>query len=214
MQNKITFRRVVAAIAIAATASGNALADAFYTNEADFFNAITSSNYTETFSSAPAGAFSGPTNFTGNGFTITANNAVPANGLYKDAIGSTNVLSLGGSPGTGALTFNFSANTYAVGGFFFVGDPGVQSATVNLALTLSNAAPINLSTNVNGFANAYFGWTFDNNQILSLTVSSTSGAGWASASEMTVAVPEPSTYALLGLAAAGFAGFLVRRRRA
>ena len=207
-------RKVIAATTFAVLSTAPVIADAFYTNESEFFNALASSNYTETFASAPSGAFAGPTNFTGNGFTITANNTVPANGLYKDQTGGTDVLSLGGAQATGALTFNFSPNTYAVGGFFFVGDPAVQNASVDLVLTLSNASPINFSTNVSSFANAYFGWTFDDNQILSLTVSSSSAAGWASASELTVAVPEPSTYALLGLAAAGLAGFVIRRRRA
>jgi len=207
-------RQVTAAATFAALSTASALADATYTNESDFFNALASSNYTETFGSAPAGSFSGPTNFVGNGFTITANNTIPADGLYKDQIGGTNVFSLGGAQGTGGLVFNFSPNTYAVGGFFFVGDPAVQNATVNFALALSNAAPINLSTNVSSFANAFFGWSFDTNQILSLTISSTSGAGWASASELTVAVSEPSTYALLALSAAGLAGYVVRRRRA
>jgi hypothetical protein len=208
-------RQIIAATTFAAISTGSALADGFYTNEAAFFNALASSNYTETFNSAPLGGtgFSGPTNFVGNGFTITANNTVPANGLYKDQTGGTNVFSLGGAQGTGGLIFNFSPNTYAVGGFFYVGDPAVQSATLDLLLTLSNAAPINLSTNVSSFDNAYFGWTFDNNQIISMTVSSSSVAGWASASELTVAVPEPSTYALLGLTAAGLAGYVIRRRR-
>jgi hypothetical protein len=207
-------RQIIAATTFAAILNGSALADAFYTNESAFFSALASSNYTETFSSVPSGPFFGPTNFVGNGFTITANNTVPADGLYKDLISGTNALSIGGAAGTGGLVFNFSPNTYAVGGFFYIGSGVVQSGTVNFALVLSNAAPINFSTNVSSFADAYFGWTFDTNQILSLTVSSTSGAGFASASELTVAVPEPSTYALLGLAAAGLAGYVIRRRRA
>ena len=67
-----------------------------YTNRVDFLNALTASNYTENFNSAPSGAFISPINFSGGGFNITANNSIQGNGLYKDVIGSTNVLSLGG----------------------------------------------------------------------------------------------------------------------
>jgi hypothetical protein len=199
---------------IALTLLANARAQVTsFTNRVDFLSALTASNYTENFNSASSGVFSGPVNFSGNGFNITANNSIQGNGLYKDLIGSTNVLSLGGPVAAGALTFNFSVNTYAVGGYFFLGDPGFQTGDVTIALTLSNAPPINLTTNVSSFSNAYFGWTTGNNQILSMTVSSTNTAGWASASEMTVGVPEPSTYALLGMAAAGLAGYVLRRRR-
>jgi hypothetical protein len=184
-----------------------------YTNRVDFLNALTASNYTENFNSAPSGAFISPINFSGGGFNITANNSIQGNGLYKDVIGSTNVLSLGGPVAAGSLLFSFSTNTYAVGGYFFLGSPDVLDGNVSISLTLSNAPPVNLTTNVSSLGNAYFGWTTGNNQILSMTVSSTNTGGWASAAEMTVGVPEPSTYALLGMAAVGLAGYALRRRR-
>jgi len=210
--------RITSKVLLSALIALTLLADARaqvtpFTNRIDFLNALTASNYTENFNSAPSGAFLGPTNFSGSGFVITANNSIQGNGLYKDVTGTTNVLSLGADVALGSLVFNFSTNTYAVGGYFFVGNPAVQAGNVTIALTLSNASPINFTTNVSSFNNAYFGWTAGNNQILSMTVSSTNTSGWASASEMTVGVPEPSTYALLGMAAAGLAGYALRRRR-
>jgi hypothetical protein len=203
----------IALLALTLVANTNAQVTPF-TNRIDFLNALTSSNYNENFATITIGGtgFQGPVNFSGNGFTFTANNSVQGNGLYGEQLSSTNVLTLGGNPSEGALVFTFSTNTYAVGGYFFIGNPGVFSANVTLALTLSNATPINLTTNVSSFANAYFGWTTGTNQILSMTISSPA-AGWASASEMTVGVPEPSTYALLSMAAAGLAGYVLRRRR-
>ena len=202
----------LALLVLTLVANTNAQVTSF-TNRIDFLNALTASNYTESFNSAPSGAFTSPINFSGGGFNITANNSIQGNGLFRDVIGSTNVLSLGGPVAAGSLLFSFSTNTYAVGGYFFVGDPNVLTADLTIALTLSNAPPINLATNVSSLGNAYFGWTTGNNQILSMTVTSTNNFGWASASEMTVGVPEPSTYALLSMAAVGLAGYVLRRRR-
>ena len=200
-------------IALALLADSRAQVTSF-TNRTNFLNALTASNYTENFSAITIGGtgFQGPANFSGNGFTFTANNSIQGNGLYGEQLNSTNVLTLGGNFTDGSLIFTFSTNTYALGGYFFIGNPGVLSANVTLALTLSNATPINLTTNVSSLANAYFGWTTGTNRILSMTISSPA-AGWASAAEMTVGVPEPSTYALLGMAAAGLAGYALRRRR-
>jgi hypothetical protein len=46
------------------------------------------------------------------------------------------------------------------------------------------------------------------------SVTLTAGGDYASAADVTLAVPEPSTYAMLGLAAVGLAGYVIRRRRA
>ncbi len=201
---------VIAAIALSSPAPAASFNS--YSNSTDFFNAISSSNYTETFSTIPSGNFAN-TSFSSNGFTM---NASSVSGLWGDTLAGSapaiRLLSVGGAAAD-ELLFTFSPNVFAVGGYFLSAEdtvrPGPFTATVVAAGNITNVFTNDTTT----FANSYMGWIFDTN-ILSLTLSTdTENLGFPSAAEMTVAVPEPSTYALLGLAAVGLTGYMLRRRR-
>lgn len=187
---------------------------ATFSNSTNFFNAISSSNYTQSFSNIPTAGSTFPnTNFTGNGFTI---NASSAGGLYAETYSvdpTIRFLSVGGAAAD-ELVFSFSTNVYAVGGWFLSAEnivrPGSFTATIVSGGNITNVFTNDTTT----YANSFLGWIFDTN-IISLTLSTDpNNAGFPTAADsITVAVPEPSTYALLGLAAAGLAVYAIRRRR-
>jgi len=192
-----------------------------FTDFASFSNAISASNYTETFNSIPGNNFvATPTNFSGNGFSFTATTPTTGgNTLY----GLTNG---GGSdrwitlffPEFGLVFTNFSLNVSAIGGNFFATDSGgfYTNTPISVSVLLSDSSTF--STNYTPTsATSFLGLTFSTNVSVSALVVSNlnSPPQFPTANNLTVGVvPEPSTYALLGLAALGFAGYVIRRRRA
>ena len=213
---KLTIVNLLMTVALLA-ASGARAQYTEYTNSLEFSNAISSSNYTQSFSGLPPqGTSFGNTNFNGNGFTI---NAGSVSGLYAETYDlqpSIRFLTVAGAAAD-QLVFTFSPNVFAVGGWFLSAEdtvnPGSFTATI-VSGTGINATTI-FTNNTTTYADSFRGWVFDTN-IISLTLSTApSYSGFPTAADsMTVAVPEPSTYALLGLAAAGLAGYVIRRRRA
>jgi hypothetical protein len=192
-----------------------------YTDSAAFFGAISASNYTENFNGIPAPGFvSTPTNFSGNGFSFTATTTnTSGNQLY----GLTNG---GGSdrwitlyfPEFGLVFTNFSLNVSAIGGNFFATDSAgfFTNTPINVSILLSDSSTFSTNYTPSG-ATSFLGVTFNTNvSVSSLIISNLNvPPQFPTANNLIIGVvPEPSTYALLGLAAAGFAGYVIRRRRA
>jgi hypothetical protein len=212
---------VTCAIALNAGAQTNT-----YTNSSSFFSAISASNYTETFNGIPGANFvTTPTNFSGNGFSFTAttdtNGPFPPpdnNRLY----GLTN----GGGgdrwitlffPDFGLVFTNFSLNVSAIGGNFFATDSSgfFTNTPINVSILLSDSSTFSTNYTPSG-ATSFLGVTFSTNvSIAALVISNlNTPEQFPTANNLTVGVvPEPSTYALLGMAAAGLAGYVLRRRR-
>lgn len=192
-----------------------------FTDFASFSNAISASNYTETFDSIPGNNFvATPTNFSGNGFSFTATTTnTSGNTLYglTNGGGSDRWLTLF-FPQFGLVFTNFSLNVSAIGGNFFATDDlGFFTNTpINVSVLLSDSSTF--STNYTPTsAISFLGLTFSTNVSVSALVVSNLNTSpqFPTANNLTVGVvPEPSTYALLGLAALGFAGYVIRRRRA
>jgi len=190
-----------------------------FTNSSAFFAAISASNYTETFNTIAANNFvTTPTNFSGNGFSFTATttNGGGDNQLYGlDTAGADRWLTLF-YPEYGLVFTNFSLNVSAIGGNFFATDAGgfYTNTPINVSILLSDSSTF--STNYTpSSAVSFLGVTFSTNVSVSALVISNLNAPpqFPTANNLTMGVvPEPSTYALLGLAAAGFAGYVIRRR--
>jgi hypothetical protein len=204
----------IAALIAACFSISTASAQTAYTNSSAFFSAITSSNYTETYNSYTYQAQpTSPQSFTNNGFSY---NAFAGSGTFYIP-GITNPpadLWFSVFSPTSITFTNFSPNISAIGGNFFATDfnGNFTNIAITVIATFANTTP-SITNYIASSTSSFLGFAYATN-LVSLSIQASDGQ-YATVNNLTVGVvPEPSTYALLGLAAAGFAGYVIRRRRA
>jgi hypothetical protein len=197
----------------------------FYTNQTDFLNAIAGKDfYQEDFEGIVSNAGrleTNSANFSNGtfGFTATIPPLAPDTSLWNEEFEGNQALSTGNAPESLVLT-NFTPNTFAFGGYFFPSlgnDFIVDDRPISITILFDDLTSTNYTGNRGTFqfADWFFGWVTSEpgTAIRSVTLDSPDDNAFMSVSDVTLAIPEPSTYALLGLAAAGLAGYVIRRRR-
>jgi hypothetical protein len=208
----------------ASVVSSGATTFSTYTNETDFFSAIAGKpSFTENWSTVPGWGTRLDTNIitstngTDFGFTAIIPGTAPVFSFWGDDFGLTRALSTGDPDLDVFVMTNFSLNTFAVGGYFFPSDGVAVRPDTDITITLlfSDLSSTTVITNrgSTSLADWFFGWVTDEPGTSVESITFTAGTDYASASEITLAVPEPSTYALLGLAAVGLGVYAFRRRR-
>jgi len=188
-----------------------------YRTTNDFFNALNSANYaTETFSTLTPGFTNNPLNITNSPYGFQVN--IPGSGFISVESYDTKPALATVIAGQLLVFTNFSPSTRAFGAYLYGTDAAILAQPITISLLLSSGPATNFTTNIGttSLNDYFFGFiTDDPLTIQSLTLSVTNNLAFATASEVTISsVPEPSTYALLGLAAAALAGYVIRRRRA
>ncbi len=215
----------------ASLSSTNAATFSFYSDESAFLAALTGRpQYTETFGPPlPGGGIRLDTNnlaFSDGTFSFTAN--IPGDpaikSFWSDTFGPVPALSVG-DPSDVFVFTNISPNTAAFGGYFFptfydfdtdqVLIDGGGNMTISLLFGDATSDGVtNVARGTTNISDWFFGWVTDEPGTTIQSVTMTAGINNSSASDVTLAVPEPSTYALLGLAGTLIAAHLIRRRRA
>ncbi len=194
----LSAHRFLSTVALAALSASSMAATTTYTSSASFLTAVgLATAYTEDFNLANPPA--GPAPFSGNGlaYTVAAPSDLYASGEF-----------LGTSAPDEALTVSFtSGNVYAVGGNFYATDFGDNFQSVSVTVTLNDGTFATFTPTSVG--DSYRG--FKSNVAFSSLVMSAPGVSlYAGLDNLTVAVPEPTSWLMMGL---GLAGLLAARRR-
>lgn len=195
----LSIHRLLPTVVLSLMSTATMAATITYTSFSAFQALLVPGSYTETFDGLPNPP-AGPVSFSGGGFAYAAS---APNDIYL-AGGF-----LGASQIDEALTLNFlSGNVHAVGADFFATDINDDPISTLVTITLSDGTVEAFTPT--SFANTYRGFVSDL-AITSLRISGPGQSLYAGLDNLTVGtVPEPVSWALVGLA---LAGIVATRRR-
>lgn len=213
--SKTFILKSLACAAMVATAGASQAMMTVYTTLASF-NAATALQGTDTFANLslvdPTASPLPRNTVTGVSYSYTA--SAPG-GFFGAAVGPVNS-ALSTDSSTAAITFSgWSSSIIAVGGNFFGTDQNGAFLTGDIEVTATDSNSRVRNIVLDATRTSFLGFVSDGTMI-SLTVRAVTPVApallWPTVDNLTLAVPEPGTYALFaaGLAAVGF---IARRRR-
>jgi hypothetical protein len=196
---------LLSAVALAVLSTSSFASATVYTSSASFLTRVAPGYYTEDFNSL-TNPLPDPLPFSGGAFAYTASS--PPFGLYSSDV--TTGFFLGTSQEDEDLTITFtSGNVNAVGANFFASNISDAFQQVSITITLSDGTVETFTPT--SAADSYRGFTSDV-AFTSLVISGPGTSLYAGLDNLTVgtAVPEPTSWALAGLA---LAALVASRRR-
>jgi hypothetical protein len=223
---KKTIALILGLVALLQTPSAQAQAFTVYTSSNSFFSAITGGRFTTNFASVPDfAAMANPTSFSGGGYSYnifsTTNDPGQSQlwGLSNRIAPGVNGVSVYMDNDSLVLTnftYALGSGGFGIGGNWLSTDGNGEFAprAVTLSVILSDFSSYTTNYTPADFNSTYLGFiTATNLSSVTITGPGAGTTNYPTVANVTV-VPEPSTYALLGLAAVGLAGYVIRRRRA
>jgi hypothetical protein len=206
----LTLKTLSLAALLSAAAAAHADV-AVYTDRAAFLAAVSMPG-TDTFNNLAVQPFDTPLARLAGPHGYFASSG-PANGFFP--AGSAPDIWLATNTASDAITFSdFSPGVYAFGGNFFGTDiTGSFTPGQTVVLTATDGAT-NWTVNLSNTTTATFLGFVSSDPLASVTLSPDGIPGnvyWATANDVTLAVPEPASYGML-LAGLGLVGFAARRR--
>lgn len=187
-----------------------------YRDTNSFFSALNSTNFwTQPFTNlAPGNSTFDPLVYSNAPYGFQINNPLDSE-VWIDTYGGKIGITTFTNSQALYLT-NLSSSVRAIGGYFYGNNVDVVVTNSLLIDVFTSSGSTNFTTNVSStnIADYFFGFISTDPSVTFNGLATTSTNAFSTISEVTIStVPEPSTYALLGLAAASLAGYLVRRRK-
>jgi len=187
-----------------------------YRDTNSFFSALNSTNFwTQSFTNlVPGNTTFDPLSYSHTPYGFQINNPLDSE-VWVDTYGGK----IGITTFTNSQTLyvtNLSPSIRAIGGYFYGNNAEVVVSNSLRIDVFTSSGSTNFTTNVSStnIADYFFGFISTDPSVTFNGLATTSTNAFSTISEVTIStVPEPSTYALLGLAAASLAGYLVRRRK-
>jgi hypothetical protein len=210
VKNKLLSLKSLALAALLSTAAAAHADITVYTSQTAFLAAVSAPG-TDTFDDLAVAPYPSPLARMAGAYSYTA---AADGGIYGAGSGTDHWLST--NIATDAITFSgFSPGVLALGGFFFGSDINgafIPGTTMTLTATSGETRTITLDDTTAG---TFLGFV-STSQLSSVVLNATQPAtypAWPTVNDLTLAVPEPASYAML-LAGLGLAGFAARRRAA